>query len=324
MKEIKEHIKSGNYKPCYLLYGTETYLRRLYRNKLRDGALGGGDSMNLAVFSGKDIDWNEVRNLAETLPFFSEHRVIVLTDTQAFKSACDFADILPSLPESTILIFDESEVDKRSRMYKAVKECGYISEMNGLSENELALWVASLLKKDNKKISQNDCDLLLSRIGSDMENIGTEVEKLICYLGDRDTVTADDILSVTTEQITGRIFVMIDALGAKNRTQALALYHDLLSVREKPMSILYLMIRQFNMILLVDEMNRRSVARSQIASVAGIPPFAIGKCLSQAKNFSSQQLIDLISYGTELEEKVKSGRLEEQMAVELFLIHAVS
>ena len=66
MKGIKEHIKTGQYKTVYLLYGSEMYLRRLYTSKLKAGALGGGDEMNLSVFSGKDTDWNEVRNLAET------------------------------------------------------------------------------------------------------------------------------------------------------------------------------------------------------------------------------------------------------------------
>jgi len=299
------------------------YLRRLYTSKLKAGALGGGDEMNLSVFSGKDTDWNEVRNLAETMPFFAEHRVIVLENTGAFKNACDFADEIGNLPDTAVLIFNESEVDKRSRMFKAVKDCGYVCEMNGLSEDDLSVWVAQLLNKDSKKISRDDLRVLLERIGTDMENIETEVEKLVCYIGDREVVTKEDILTVTTEQISGKIFAMTDALGAKNKKLALELYHDLLSVREKPMTVLYLMVRQCNMILQAAEMNRQGLDRSTIASKAGMPPFAVGKCLSQAKNFTKQQLLHLITYGTELEEQIKTGRIDERIAVELFLLTAV-
>lgn len=324
MKEIKEHIKNGTYKPVYLLTGTEPYLRRLYTSKLVKGALGDADSMNLSRFSGKDVDWNEVAALADTLPFFADCRVLVFEDTGCFKNSCDFADHISKLPDTVVLIFNESEVDKRGRMYKAVKEYGYISEMNGLSENELSLWVAQLLGRDQKKISKNDLQYLLSRIGGDMENVETEVEKLVCYVAERDVITASDINAVTTEQISGRIFAMMDALGARNKALALSLYHDLLSVREKPMSILFLMIRQCNMILMADEMNREGVSRAEIASKAGIPPFAVGKCLSQAHNFSPARLRSLISYGTGLEEDVKSGRMDERMAVEIFLLTAVN
>lgn len=323
MKEIKEHIKTGQYKTVYLLYGSETYLRRLYTLKLKAGALGGGDEMNLSVFSGKDTDWNEVRNLAETMPFFAEHRVIVLENTGAFKNACDFAEELANLPESAVLIFNEDEVDKRSRMFKAVKEHGYVCEMNGLSESDLSIWVVQLLKKDGKKISKDDLRLFLERVGTDMENVETEIEKLVCYVDDREVVTKEDILAVTVEQISGKIFAMTDALGAKNKKLALELYHDLLSVREKPMTVLYLMVRQCNMILQAAEMSRQGLDRSTIASKAGMPPFAVGKCLSQAKNFTKEQLLHLVTYGTVLEEQIKTGRIDERIAVELFLLTAV-
>lgn len=323
MKEIKEHIKTGQYKTVYLLYGSETYLRRLYTSKLKAGALGGGDEMNLSVFSGKDTDWNEVRNLAETMPFFAEHRVIVMENTGAFKNACDFAEEIANLPESAVLIFNEDEVDKRSRMFKAVKEHGYVCEMNGLGESDLSIWVVQLLKKDGKKISKDDLRLFLERVGTDMENVETEIEKLVCYVADREVVTKEDILAVTVEQISGKIFAMTDALGAKNKKLALELYHDLLSVREKPMTVLYLMVRQCNMILQAAEMSRQGLDRSTIASKAGMPPFAVGKCLSQAKNFTKEQLLHLVTYGTELEEQIKTGRIDERIAVELFLLTAI-
>lgn len=323
MKGIKEHIKAGQYATVYLLYGTETYLRRLYTSKLKTGALAGGDEMNLSVFSGRDTDWNEVRNLAETMPFFAERRVIVLENTGAFKNACEFADEIPTLSSNVVLIFNESEVDKRSRMFKAVKKHGYVCEMNGLSESDLSIWVAQLLNKDGKKISKADLRFFLERVGTDMENIGTEIEKLVCYIGEREVVTAEDILAVTVEQISGKIFAMTDALGAKNKKYAMELYHDLLSVREKPMTVLYLMVRQCNMILQAAEMSRQGLDRSAIASKAGMPPFAVGKCLSQAKNFTKAQLLQLVTYGTELEEQIKTGRIDERIAVELFLLTAV-
>lgn len=323
MKGIKEHIKTGQYAAVYLLYGTETYLRRLYTSKLKTGALAGRDEMNLSVFSGRDIDWNEVRNLAETMPFFAEHRVIVLENTGAFKNSCDFAEEIPKLSSSVVLIFNETEVDKRSRMFKAVKEHGYVCEMNGLSESDLSIWVAQLLNKDGKKISKDDLRSFLERVGTDMENVENEVEKLVCYIGEREVVTKEDILAVTVEQISGKIFAMTDALGARNKKLAVELYHDLLSVREKPMTVLYLMVRQCNMILQAAEMSRQGLDRTSIASKAGMPPFAVGKCLSQAKNFTKEQLLHLVTYGTELEEQIKTGRMDERIAVELFLLTAI-
>ena len=322
MKAIKEHIKTNSYKPVYLLYGTEAYLKRFYAKKLKDGVLGDGDEMNASSFAGKNIDWVEVQNLSDTLPFFADRRVILLENTGAFKAACDFADYIVHIPDSTVLIFVEEEVDKRNRLYKAVKEHGHICELNGMSEKDLKLWTAQLLQKDGKKIKESDLEFFLERIGSDMNHIMTEVEKLVCYTYGREIVEREDILAVTSEQITGKIFQMIDALAVKNQAQALALYYDLLTLREKPMTILYLIVRQFNLLLQVKALSapESGLDKGAMASKMGVAPFVVGKCLSQCRHFSKEQLLGAITYGTDLEQQVKTGKLMDQLAVELFLV----
>ena len=182
MQTLIEHIKSNTFKPVYLLYGSERYLVTLYRSKLKDAILAGDDGMNFNAFEGKAIDWNEVVGIAETLPFFSERRLILLDNTGIFKSASDFADYLPNMPESTCLVFCETEVDKRSRMYKEVNKLGYACELNGPEEKDLRIFIASRLKKDGKNITGNDVDYLLDTVGADMLNISNEIEKLVAYL----------------------------------------------------------------------------------------------------------------------------------------------
>ena len=100
MKTIDEDIRSGNLKQIYLLYGTEDYLKRQYRDKLKNaltaagedsgmgGMLSGGDGdMNFNRFEGKDINPKQVIDLAETLPFFAERRVILIENSGFFKKA---------------------------------------------------------------------------------------------------------------------------------------------------------------------------------------------------------------------------------------------
>ena len=76
MKNIKEDIKNREFKRVYLLYGTEEYLKRLYKNKLKEAVLQDSDAMNMAEYAGKGIDEKEVREFADTLPFFAEYRVV--------------------------------------------------------------------------------------------------------------------------------------------------------------------------------------------------------------------------------------------------------
>lgn len=320
MKTIKEDIKAGTYRRAYLLYGTESYLKKLYRDKLKEGVLAGGDEMNFSSFEGKGIDETEVVHIGQTLPFFADRRLILIENSGWFKNANGLADALKELPDTTVIVFVEEEVDKRSRLYKAVKDAGYICEFKTMEERDLKLWTAGLLKADGKKITDGTMTYFLEKVGTDMENIRTETEKLVGYTYGREVIEASDIDAVCTEQITGRIFQMMDQIAMQNPKNALALYHDLLVLREKPMSILFLMLRQFNILMQVKQMNKEGMSNADIAKKAGIPPFAVGKYLSQAKAFSAQVLKEAVRFGVETEAQVKGGQLNEQIAVELMLI----
>ncbi len=317
---IKEHIKSGSFKQFYLLYGSEAYLKKLYRDKLKTAILQDGNEMNYSYFEGKDIDIKEVSAVAQTLPFFSDRRLIILENSGLFKSQNELSDQLKDLPESTFFLFIEEEIDKRSKLFKLVKDVGTVSEMNGLDEKNLKLFVASLLKEEGRRISEQTVTYLLDRCGSDMLNVKSEIDKLISYTYGRDVITAEDIDEVVTTQLTGKIFQMIDAIGSKQQEKALDLYYDLLALREKPMSILYLIIRHFNILLQAKDLTGSGHSSSEISEKVGVPPFAAGKYISQSRNFTMKRLMEALEFGTEVEEQIKTGRMVEKIGVELFII----
>lgn len=320
MKVIKEHIKSGSFKPFYLLYGSEEYLKKLYRDKLKAAILTDGYDMNYSYYEGKDVDPVKVFQAAQTLPFFQDRRLIVIEDSGMFKSANAFSDLLGELPESTVIVFVESEIDKRNKLFKLVKDKGVVSEMNGLDDKNLKLFVASLLEQESKKITEADITYLLDKTGSNMVQICSEVDKLISYAFDRGIVTREDIDAVVTTQITGKIFLMIDAIGSKQTEKALALYYDLLSLREKPLSILYLITRHFNILLQAKELQALGYSSSSMAEKIAVPPFAINKYLAQAKNFTVKRLKEALEYGADMEEQIKTGRMIEKIGIEMFLL----
>ena len=218
MKNIQEDIKTGNFRKAYLLYGEEAYLKQQYKTNLEKALNPDGDTMNFAHYEGKGIDIRQLIDLCETMPFFADRRVIILEDTGFFKNKCEeLAEYMKELPDYLCMVFVESEVDKRSRMYKAVKSCGAIAEFIRQDEKTLMRWAAGLLGKAGKRITQRDMELLLTKTGTDMGNLRMELEKLICYTEGRDVVTGGDIEEICTTQTTNRIFDMVRAVTEKNQ-----------------------------------------------------------------------------------------------------------
>lgn len=321
MKTIDEDIKTGQLKTAYLLYGPEAYLRRQYRDKLKNAMAAPDDNMNFAAFEGKETDVETVIELAETLPFFAEQRVILIENSGFFKNSCErLAEYLPKTPSTTHFIFVEDEIDKRSKCYKAVQKTGKVVEFATQTEELLTRWILSRLKKEGKNITGSVMQLFLSKTGTDMGNIDRELEKLICYTMGRPVIEAADVEVIATEQTQNKIFEMVNAIAEHNQRKALDLYYDLLTLKEPSMRIMYLISRQFQILLNVKDMSARGMDQASMAKIAGIPPFAVRRNVSQAKGFSMEQLKQALRDGVDLEEAVKNGRMNDQMAVEIFLM----
>ncbi len=321
MKSLNEDIKTGQFKNVYLLYGEEAYLKRQYRDRLRRAMLPEGDTMNYACYEGKNIPEAEVIDLAETMPFFAERRLIVIENSDFFKnSSSGLADYIKTMPDTTCMIFTENEVDKRSRMYRAVSGKGRAVELTRQDERTLMLWIAGAAKREKKKMRESAARCLLDMAGTDMENLEKELEKLFCYTLDRDEITAEDVEAVCTAQTANRIFDMVEAVAMKRQKKALDYYYDLLALREPPMRILYLLTRQFRILLEVRALTERGYARNQVAESVGLRPFVAGKYMEQCRSFTSGELQRILEDAADLEESVKTGRLNDVMSVELFIV----
>ncbi len=321
MKSLIEDLKTGEFKNVYLLYGEEAYLKKQYRDKLRNAMLSPDDTMNFAYYEGKGVNPKEIIDLAETLPFFAERRLIVLEDTGFLKNAApELADYLAEMPESTAMIFVESEVDKRGKLYKAIQKKGRAVELGRQDEHTLLRWIAGNIKREGKQVSEATIRFFLTKVGTDMENIQKELEKLFCYTLDEDVITQEDVEMICTEQITNRIFDMVNAVADKKQKKALDYYYDLLTLKEPAMRILFLLARQFKLLLEVKELDKQGYGRKDIASKTGLAPFVVGKYQEQAKAFSKKELRAIIEESVEIEESVKNGRLGDVLGVELFIV----
>ncbi|GKH33124.1 DNA polymerase III subunit delta [Muricomes sp. OA1] len=321
MKSLNEDLKTGQFRQIYLLYGEENYLKKQYKDRFTKAMLPNGDTMNYAYYEGKGVDVREVIDLAETLPFFAERRLLVFENTGFFKSAgADLADYIKDMPDTTFFIFVENEVDKRSKLFKAVKAKGHIAELPFQDESTLKKWILGMVRKENKQISESTVTYLLNKVGTDMGNIQKELEKLFCYTLEKDSILPEDVDAVCVTQISNHIFDMVNAVADKRQERALELYYELVALKEPPMRILYLMTRQYRILHQVKDLLKKGYGRKEIASKAGLHPFAAGKYMDQAKHFRSSELRAIMEDSADIEERVKTGRLTDVLAVELFIV----
>lgn len=323
--QLNNDLKSGNFKPVYLVYGDQSYLRLQNRDRIRRALMADGDEMNFSRFSGDDFDFDQVRELAETLPFFADRRVILIEDAGLFGSRAgsesdELAEYLPSMPETTHIIFAEESADKRKKLYKAVQKTGTVLQCDEPDPATMRKWTYSLFKREGKEIPQGVLRMFLEWTGEDMQNIVNESEKLISYLGERSEVRPSDIRAVCSVRIKDRIFDMIEAISMRDREKALQIYMDLIALQTPPQIILSLMIRQFNQLLQVSELITKINDRD-IASRLHVPPFVVTKKYRPAlRGTSGKELQESLAQCLQADQDYKSGRVDARIAVEMIIV----
>ena len=153
-----------------------------------------------------------------------------------------------------------------------------------------------------------------------MGNPRMELEKLINYTSGRDVVTAADIEAVCVTRTQNKIFDMVQAVADKNQKKALDLYYDLLTLKEPPMRILFLLAKQFRQLFLAKQFVQEGLAQAEMASRLGVPAFVVRKILACARSYSLDELQQAVADFVDAEEAVKTGRLQDTLSVELLIV----
>ena len=187
MKSLQEDLKTGNFeKSLSLVWGRILSKTAVQKEKLIKALNPQEDTMNFTRYEGKGIEVREMIDFCETMPFFAECRVILVENSGFFKNKCEeLADYMKTLPDYIRMIFVEEEVDKRSRMYKAVKAQGRVTEFARQDEKSLMRWAAGILGREGRKIKTSDMELFLTKTGTDMGNIRMELKSHCLYPGKR-------------------------------------------------------------------------------------------------------------------------------------------
>ena len=325
VKTIKNDLKNRTGKRVYLLYGEERYLLNYYARAFTDTWLDApARLMNRDVFDGK-AETARIMDAANTMPFLSDTRLVYARDTRLFTAGRKdeteaMAEYLPDIPESTILIFVESEVDKRNRLYKKTAELGRAVAFVTPAESELTEWVMNIFKKKGQTITAENARRLLRTVLHNMEAVYAEADKLSDYAGERKEITAEDIQTVCSPSLETRIFDLVDAVGYGRGADALGMYRRMLIMKEQPLVILAMLARQFRLVLQCKAYGEKKAGSGEIAKALDLRGFIVDECLRQSRHFTVERLIDALRDCGDLDLRVKTGLINVETGVETLII----
>jgi DNA polymerase-3 subunit delta len=275
--------------------------------------------LNLDVLDGA-APMAEILTRLDTAPFFGPVRVVVVRRLEAVREA-DHEALIAFLERGgspTIGIFVARELDRRRRLFLTFKRVAAIVEVRPIPPRELPGWVADRFALVGKRPAPGAAENLVALAGSNLRDLEHEVAKVAAYAGDRPLVTRADVDAIATRVGEASIFTLVDAVGGRDAAGALRALHDILSTHE-PLQVLFMVARQFRLILRAHALSGVSGARPALAERLGLHPFVARKIGEQARGYRREQFPGIFAALEAADRAIKTGTSPRLVLETLFV-----
>ncbi|MBL0388395.1 DNA polymerase III subunit delta [Tumebacillus sp. ITR2] len=339
IRDIQTELKKGIIQPVYLLYGTEALLIDDVVQSIQDAALPQGiDDFNYMRFHYDESPIQHAVHEAETIPFLSERKLILVQNCAAFTSAkSPRVDHDPEAlqaymenpaPYTTLILTVFAEkLDERKKLTKIAQQKAAVVQFVSLKENECRDWIAGEVKRQGSSITNDGIGRLILSVGTNLRLLRSELEKLALYAGPGGTIDEAAVDMLATRTMEQNVFVFIDEVVRLRIDRAMRMMYDLLKNKEEPIKLLFMIARQVRMMLQVKLQSGRGYNINQIAQQLGVHPYPAKIAGEQGNFYSVKELEKLLFELGEIDYKIKTGQLGDRTALEMFILslpHKVS
>ncbi len=251
---------------------------------------------------------------------FAEKKLIIITDLfsqQKFQEAfLEKLDVIHA-SKNIVVLYERESVDARKKLFKDLLKIAKCQESALLLPMQLKKWVQGEFEKQGVTVADDALALLTSYVNQDTWRLAQEIKKLSSYKK-AGIVMREDIILHVRPNIENDIFKTIDAL-TQNKKQAIALLHKHLEGGDAPLYLLSMITYQFRNFLIVKDLLEKGVPSYQIAKKAGLHPFVVKKSMALCNQFSFQQLKSIYQKIFAVDEAIKTGVLDPEMALDSLL-----
>ncbi|MCX7570792.1 DNA polymerase III subunit delta [Tumebacillus sp. DT12] len=332
IRDVMQELKKGIVQPVYLLYGMEALLIDEMVTSIQQRALPGGiDDFNSMKFHYDEQPVQLAVQEAETLPFMSERKFVLIHNCGAFTTAKSprvdhNTDALQAYlenpaPYSTVVITVGAEkLDERKKLTKTAQKTAVVVPFQALKENECRDWVIGEVKRQKAAITGDGVNRLILSVGTNLRLLRSEIEKLALYAGEGGTITEEVVDDLATRTMEQNVFVFIDEVVRLRVDRAMRMMYDLLKNREEPIKLLFLITRQIRIMFQIKVQTGRGYTMQQVAQQIGVHPYAAKIAGEQGHSYTPKQLERLLFELADLDYKIKTGQIGDRAALEMFLL----
>lgn len=324
-----DEFKAGTVRNVYLFYGPEAYIRKSALATLQKKLLMPGlEAMNCTFMQSPTAQ--QIVENCETLPMMGDWRLVIVQglallesgkakdEAQESKTLCDY---IGRVPPSTCLVFECETPDKRKKLCQTLMKLPGAVSFDALSDARLTQWMNQTLRPFGKKMDANTCARLAFTSGRDLTMLSGELQKLAAYVGERETITAEDVEQIATHTAECTVFAMVDALVDGQAERAFSLLNVLLESGEQRIGVLALITRQYRQMMYVKDMQESRMPQPADGQGARRAALRAGPAdPGRAGRRSAEQLKRQMELCVSTDFDIKRGAVREEAALDRLML----
>ena len=296
LQELKQAMKENRLGRLYFFHGEEAFLRNHYLTQIKKRLIDElTESFNFHKLTKETFDLMAFADAVESLPMMAEHTFVLVDDIDIFKlpesDRNKLTEVFSDIPDYCTVVFTYEAVawkpDKRyKKLCDAVEKNGSVVEFAKQDQRELVDWITRHFTANGKRIDPQLCCYLIELTGGTMTALASEISK-ICAFSGADTITKNDIDTVTEPVLDAVVFQMTDLMSEGDYGAALLKLQQLLKMQEEPISILAVIGSHFRRISTARTLIDNGSNSSELMRLCGLSDYAARKTMNLAKRFSA-------------------------------------
>ena len=306
--------------------GTEKYNLRRRRNEIVRKLIG-DDEINISVYRGSEWEISELIADLQTVPFFSDNRVVIVENPGFIVSPKvndePFVNALVSYfkkpnESTTFIIYIDQNIDRRRKALNTLVKYMKREVYDTLSEEDFQQAVNEDLRNSGLKLDFDSRNELMQRLPLDLDNWKNELEKLKLY---PEKIDREVIRQLVAKPLESNVFELTNAVNTRNTARAIEVYHDLLVNNKNDIQgLIGLLAGQFRFMLQAVILMEQGYNQKEIAEQLNCREGRVYMAFKNSGSRNSRQLLKVLDSLAQLDQNIKSGKVNPQLGLELFLV----
>ena len=318
--DLKSQLKT-KVENAYLIFGEDRYLCYDALKKIQEALSITIKDMNEVTLLGESTNAKQIVESANMYPFGDANRLVIIKNFAPAKNKEEYKIIQAYLKEplsSTVLVFFNPD---SADFYKGMTNITQI-DCSKIDAKVIGAFIKNKLAKNEIQASEEAISKLILFCDNDMAKITNELEKLIAYVYDTKTLTAEIVEKFVVHNKEYQVFELAEFIARGDAKNAINLVESFTTKAGSAFTILTPLYNNYRRALYVSVNKGKS--QSEIAELLGIKEFAVKMLNNQISVFSPKQLKTIVDMIAEYDKKIKTGEMKENIAIKIIVINILN